>query len=458
MATSALCPQPVRSLGDTELRKQLQKLRKTDNYTNLYYLVRTYLFLGLVMGGTIWFYHIQSCTGLSFWWNVPVTLVAMILVGAGQHQLTGLAHEAAHHTLFKNRSWNELASDWLCMFPLFSTTHQYRLQHLAHHQFVNDPVRDPDVAQLQASGHWLAFPLSRKAVGRALARELWPHKLFRFMRVRARYSLLPTEKNPYIRKDWQPPRLGSRVGLAYVFGLAGLLTGLYYSGNLLLLAGAPAVCWAVVLTFYALLPSRMYNRTRIHPVFPLRAVTMMRLTFATAVLCTLAWLPVLTGAPAALYYLLLWFVPIFTSFAFFMILRQLVQHGNGGRGWLTNTRIFFVHRFINFCVFPIGQDYHLPHHLYATVPHYRLKHLHNLLLDYPEYRDQAVIVEGYFRPLHHPQTRPTVLDVLGPGYTPHTPNDVYIDHTVLDQEVVEDKAAILGEGEAEVQRLRAASP
>jgi len=37
----------------------------------------------------------------------------------------------------------------------------------------------------------------------------------------------------------------------------------------------------------------------------------------------------MTGAPAAVYYFLLWVVPLLTSFSFFMILRQLVQHGNG---------------------------------------------------------------------------------------------------------------------------------
>ena len=53
-------------------------------------------------------------------------------------------------------------SDLLCMFPLFASIYHYRLQHLAHHQFVNDPDRDPDVSQLRTSGHWLGFPLGRE--------------------------------------------------------------------------------------------------------------------------------------------------------------------------------------------------------------------------------------------------------------------------------------------------------
>jgi len=144
----------------------------------------------------------------------------------------------------------------------------------------------------------------------------------------------------------------------------------------------------------------------------------------------------------------LWLVPIFTSFSFFMILRQLVQHGNADRGWLTNTRIFFVSHIINFSVFPIGQEYHLPHHLYATVPHYRLKQLHQALLEYPEYQEEAVEVHGYFLSPERPQSHPTVLDVLGPDYAPREFHGVHIDNSVLEGVEVEEKAEILREGAA----------
>src|SRR5207248_6652598 len=133
-------------------------------------------------------------------WSVPVFVLAVVLVGAGQHQLSGLSHEGGHHILFRNRLLNELVCDWFTMFPLFSSTHHYRLQHMAHHQFVNDPVRDPDISQLQTSGHRLPFPLPKKAVLWAFLKQLWPLNLIRFMRVRAAYNSTGTDKNPYMKK------------------------------------------------------------------------------------------------------------------------------------------------------------------------------------------------------------------------------------------------------------------
>ncbi len=100
-----------------------------------------------------------------------------------------------------------------------------------------------------------------------------------------------------------------------------------------------------------------------------------------------------------------------TAFSFFMILRQVVQHGNADSGRFTNTRIFLVSHLIRFAVFPLGMDYHLPHHLFPMVPHFNLRKLHSLLLETDEYRNQATVVEGYFfheRPPEHP----TVVELM----------------------------------------------
>src|SRR5688572_14693152 len=97
---------PHKSLQGAELKEHLQRLRRTDNLTNWYYLARTYLFLALVIGAVIWFDLQRQAQGWWWLWSVPVFALAVALVGAGQHQLSGLAHEGAHHILFRNRTLN----------------------------------------------------------------------------------------------------------------------------------------------------------------------------------------------------------------------------------------------------------------------------------------------------------------------------------------------------------------
>lgn len=438
-------PTQTRMLNDRQLKDELQRIRQTDNLTNWYFLIRTYVYLFVVIGAAAWFFTYQQSSDLSFWWNVPVAIVAIILIGAGQHQLSGLSHEGTHHILFRNKYLNDLVSDLLCMFPLFSSTHHYRLQHLAHHQFVNDPERDPDISQLKRSGHWLDFPVARKAFVRSILKQLWIPRLIRFIRIRAVYNSVGTESNPYLRTGVKPSKTAVRTGLSYILLQIATLTSLFYVGNPVLLAVVPAVLWAVVCVIFALLPITCYHQSRVKPILSPKLTTILRISYITALFATLAWVTFLTGVPAVLYFAVLWVVPLFTSFALFMILRQLVQHGNGGRGRLSNTRVFLVNPLIRFAVFPMGQDYHLPHHLYSSIPHYRLHKLHELLMCYPEYASEGVVVEGYFRPPRLPQESPTVLDILETGHTNR--EDIYIDNTVMDAGDFDDEAAILRECE-----------
>ncbi|MEX0611987.1 MAG: fatty acid desaturase, partial [Pirellulales bacterium] len=440
-------------------KKRLQELRQTDNLRNWYYLVRTYVLLAVVVGGAVWFYHFTRSGQLSMWWNVPVSFVAITLVGALQHHLANLAHEAVHHTLFKNRYLNDLTSELLCSFPMFSSTFHYGLHHLAHHQFVNDPVRDPDISQLQMSGHRLSFPILKQEFLEVLFRQMWVPNLIRYSLARAEYDSLGTSKNPYIREDWEYTKLPARLTLAYLVGTVLLLTGLVTYGNPVLLAILPAAALTGILGALWLLPERYYYQSKIRPLLPIRVLGMMRTAFLTAMLWALAWATWSTGDWWGGYFFLLWVLPLGTSFPLFMVLRQIVQHGNGDRGWLTNTRVFRCHPFINFAVFPMGQDYHLPHHMYSTIPHYRLKELHEAMLKYPEYSGKATVVEGYIWPKERPPKHPTVVDVLGPDYAPHEFQEVYIDNSVLEGQLVTDreKGEIIDEGAREAERVRNAA-
>src|SRR5207302_9585222 len=171
---------------------------------------------------------------------------------------------------------------------------------------------------------------------------------------------------------------------------------------------------------------------------------LMRSTFMTALAVAVAWLSHTYGRFAFYLFLLLWLVPMVTSFSLFMMLRQVVQHSNGDRGWLTNTRIFLVNLFVRDSILPYGQDIHLPHHMFATVPHYRLRELHDFLMQYPEYRAEAVVVRAAVLPRH--EDGPSILDILGPDWA-RQDAAVHIDNTVLEGERVEERAEIRREAE-----------
>src|SRR5262245_19465451 len=309
---ATLSSAPPLELNSPDLIRRVNDLRTIDNHTNWLYMVREWLILGGIIALTILFYDHREAWELAWAWNVPVTLLAIIIIGACQHRLTNLGHEASHYMLFRNRLLNELASDWFCMFPMLSCTHHYRLQHLAHHQYVNDPERDPDVFQMSESGHRYEFPMTR---GRflwecVLKQLLWFPKLIRYIRVRAKYNATGAGKGSYQVKGSKTKTL-VLAGILYLLSLVGTLTALVWYGDLVLLAVIPAVMLAAVLSFYALVPARMYLKSLVKPDVPPRYMTLMRITFLTCLFTGLAWLTYLTDRPWWLYYFLLWIVPLF---------------------------------------------------------------------------------------------------------------------------------------------------
>jgi fatty acid desaturase len=429
--------------SDAQHKRKLREVCQTDNYTNFFYIARVYAVLAVTIGGAIWFYHYRAAVGLSFWWNVPVTFLAILAIGASHHQLAGAGHEATHHRLFKNRLLNELASDWLCMFPIFTTTYSFRLYHLAHHQFINDPERDPDFAMLAASGHWLKFPVSKFSFLWKIFSQFFLVGLVRYIFVRFRFNSVGVAGgSPYQRRGIAS-KLPMRVGFLYLGLVLLLQIPLYYYGDVRLLIAVPAACWLALTAFYYFLPDRFYEDARLKPAVPRRVLAAGRTFYLTAMFTTLTALQLATGEPVWWYFLFLWAVPLLTTFSLFMILRQLIQHGNGDRGWLTNTRVFLVNPFVRYAVFPFGMDYHLPHHMYATVPHYNLPELHRFLQRYPEYAADALEVENYVVPkARQPKRNPTCVEVVGPDYARRT-GDVYVDNSVLDDWEVDERDEIL---------------
>jgi fatty acid desaturase len=442
---------PVRqSQPDTDIRA----LKARDNVTNFGYLARVYVIIAVAIFAAIEAHRAIAHSGLSLWWHVPVALMAILVIGASQHQFGGVVHEGTHHILFANRTLNELISDWFAAFPIYTSTYQFRVHHLAHHQFVNDAERDPDWTQLKESGHWLDFPITHLEFLTVLAKQLWLPNLFRYTVVRAKFSALGFDDNPYKDESRGGSKWPTRIGVLYAVGAPAASIGLLAAGHGAAALSAVGALWALVVTYYALLPEKDFPGTRLEPVISHRATSIGRVTFMGLVYAALTIVEAEGWGPAWNYYGLYWILPLFTTFPLFMVLRQWVQHGNADRGRYTNTRVFLVNPFIRYAVFPWGMDYHLPHHIMASVPHYKLKALHEALTARdPEYAEKGVVVEGYFYPPHdHHHGHPTVLEALGPDYAPQKREAAYVDNAAIEEVVVKDLSTIAREAARSAER------
>ena len=413
MAATAARP----TFEDPALQTQVKRLRQVDNYTNFVYLAIDYVSLLVVIGGTVVFAEYRAKWGLAWSWNVPVFFTAIVLIGGLQHRLAGLGHESSHYSFMRNRYLNDLLPDLLCMFPLITTIHFYRLFHLGHHQFTNNPERDPDLLNLGHGKQANEFPMSRgrfiagvfRLRDRALAFSALSMGVCEGEHARAGAECL---HGPRFAAEGKPGkiRLATVLGIAYIAGLSFVLRYLTGTDRVVLLVPAGLLGILLLAAAIAYLPDWVMYRSPLRQVYSSRFSSMFRMTYYTILLVGLAQLRWATGGRSAIYPVLLWFIPLGTSFMFFMFLRDIYQHSNADDGRLTNSRVFFTDYFTRWAVFVYGQDMHIPHHLFPAVPHYRLGRLHDLLKrEHEAYRSQVVETHGTFRDA---QGRATILDEM----------------------------------------------
>ncbi len=389
-----------------ELQGQIMRLRMLDSCTNLVCLVREYLCLTLIIGGTVAWAEARTRWGSSPLWNIPVFLLAIVLIGAVQHRLAGLGHEASHYTFMKHRFLNDFLPDLFCMFPLITTVHFYRVFHMAHHQFTNDPRHDPDLLNLGHGKRAFEFPMTRRQFIALIyfCVITAPVRFIRFQLAYITVNSLGKGRSAYLGTETTErfaelylPRLGTVLGVAYILALGCTVHVLRTTGatSWIVPAGLAGMVIASLAAFA--LPDWAVYRSPFRHAYSSRFASVARLFYYSLVVMALAGVQWLTGLDSTFYLMVLWFVPIFTTFPFFMLLRDVYQHSNADSGQLTNSRVFFTDPFTRWAVFVYGQDMHIPHHLFPAIPHYRLGVLHELLKrSSAAYGSQVVECHGTF--------------------------------------------------------------
>ena len=118
------------------------------------------------------------------WFHPLMYLLAVMFIGARQHALAVIGHDATHYRLLPDRATNDWVGNLLCLWPVFISVEGFRKFHVPHHQHTN----------LESDGN----------------RELWH-----------------THEDGELVADWQYPK--SRLGLAAVLLKRGLgITGLWW--------------------------------------------------------------------------------------------------------------------------------------------------------------------------------------------------------------------------------------
>jgi fatty acid desaturase len=418
MSVSEVVVRPA--FDDVVLQRRIMRLRQADNVTNLVYLAREYACLIVAVGTAVAFAESRAAWGLSWLWNLPVFAAAIVVVGALQHRLAGLGHESSHYTFLKNRFLNDLIPDLFCMFPIMTSVHFYRVFHMAHHQYTNDPERDPDLLNLGRGKRAFEFPMTR---GRFIAVVYFcmfvaPLRFAEYQFAYMTVNTLGKGKSIYRRREGADhgrfeiyiPRLATALGVLYVFALSVFFGWLHLTDRPGLIVPAGLLAGTVAMLIARALPDWAVFQSPFRQVYSTRFAAAARLWFFTIALIVLALLRYQTDGRSALYFILLWGVPILTTFPFFMLLRDVYQHSNADTGRLTNSRVFFADPFTRWAVFVYGQDMHIPHHLFPAIPHYRLAELHEILKEtHDAYGEQVVECHGTFV---GDDAHPTILDEM----------------------------------------------
>ncbi|MGB6949699.1 MAG: fatty acid desaturase family protein [Methyloceanibacter sp.] len=75
----------------------------------------------------------------SYFWHPALYVLAVMFIGARQHALIIMGHDASHYRYLSKRWQNELFSNLFLMWPVFASVEGFRKFHGPHHQYTGLP-------------------------------------------------------------------------------------------------------------------------------------------------------------------------------------------------------------------------------------------------------------------------------------------------------------------------------
>lgn len=262
----------------------------------------------------------------------------MAVIAGRQLSLAIMMHDASHSTLFKSKWLNDVFADWTCARPIWNDLKKYRGHHFIHHTRTGQDD-DTDLSLVAP------FPTTRASLLRKFLRD--------------------------------------------VAGITGIK---FLVGRFLMDTGY--LKWTVAndLTWLPREGQTFWSRL----VLFVRSVTPT--VVVNGILFAVLWAaghPWLYG---------IWILAYVTPFSLFVRIRSLAEHACTSKSvdMFLNTRSTRAGFLARATVAPLNVNYHIEHHVMASVPYFRLPIMHRML------RDRGMVAEspGYLEVLRIVSSKP----------------------------------------------------
>jgi fatty acid desaturase len=246
---------------------------------------------------------------------LPAYALGLVVLGGRHLALAILMHEASHKTLFRTLWLNDVFANWVCARPIWSDVQKYRAHHFVHHSRTGQ-TEDTDLSLITG------LPCTRASLWRKFARDV-----------------------------------SGLTGLKFLFGRALMDAGL--------------IRWTVS-NDVSWLPRE--GRRWWHHAGALARNSAPALLVNGVLLgaCWLSGYPWLFG---------LWALSYVTPFPLFIRIRSLAEHActEASLDMFRNTRTTRAGLLARMTVAPIRVNFHIEHHVLASVPYFRLAQMHRML-------------------------------------------------------------------------------
>lgn len=271
-------------------------------------------------------------------WSWPLYILCLMFIACRQHALGVIMHDGVHYRIAKNKLLNDIITEYLIALPIFTPLLDWRRAHFSHHRNPNTE-EDPDWMIKQNNKEWI-----------------FPKKKLDFLLLIFKYSFCIN------------------------------LLGLIFTRKLTIQQKIKYFLKA----FLGTRPSPKLKSEK--PLRPKRYNYVVNTIFYALLFTSITYLGIWKQ------FLMFWVIPALAWAQFLTRIRSIAEHfGIENDNIYDKSRTMYPNLIDKlFLGASWNINYHLDHHLYPSVPSYRIKQLHSFIKDLPEYKSKAHITPNGF--------------------------------------------------------------